>query len=447
MAFWRHPLCGSLLLFTGCWLFFGALINARNMQDFNLQHIGIEAIVERQHLWLEGSPTPQLQTRGDVFRFNEHTYAAKQPGQFFFGAAAYRVVTALGLSYRNDYVRTAAWVTFGSASLLLALGIVAIQRTSQRWLGDYGLQALSYFTALAAAAATTLLAYSGLPHHDLIAAALLVCGFSCAFAASEERRPTRAHFCAVFAGLFLGLTLTTSMLPFFSAIVVALYALAILTWGERAALLIGGLLGLLPLLLYNAISFGNPLLMANVAGDFNDTFWAFDLQNAREKAGFYLRLTLQHSPIMALGVLGLLLLPRHLMREKLALGGAALVLLVYLLGIETVGHCQFGPRYLLPAIPLLILGLNGLWLGRLRGLGYALTLVLGSYGLLINLGGALSGSMYCTWWEFGGARRWESLIHGNAPELPLQFLLWPAAGFGLLLAAWVWRYSRGSQPG
>ncbi len=445
MAFWRHPLSGSLLLFLACWLFFGALINARDMQDFNLQHIGIEAIVERHHLWLEGSPTPQLQTRGDVFQYNDHTYAAKQPGQFLFGAAAYRVASAFGLSYRADYVRTAAWVTFGSASLLLALGITAIQRTSQRWLGDYGLQPLSYLTALAAAGGTTLLAYSGLPHHDLIAAALLVCAASGAYAASQERQRGWAQVRALLAGLCLGLTLTTSMLPLFSAVVVAVYAVAILTWSERAALLTGGIAGLLPLLLYNYASFGNPLLMANVAGNFNDTFWHFDLQNVQEKAGFYLRMTLQHAPLVMLGFIGLVLLPRHLSREKLMLGGASVALVAYLLGIETVGHCQFGPRYLLPVIPLLLLGLNGLWLSRLRGLGYALTLMLGSYGLLINLGGTLGGSMYCTWWEFGGARRWESLIHGSVPELPLQFLLWPAAGTGLLLAAWVWRYSRTAQ--
>lgn len=445
MKFWRRPGFGSLLLFLSCWLFFGALINAKNMQDFNLQHIGIESIVERHHFWLEGSTTPQLQTRGDVFRFNEHTYAAKQPGQFFFGAAAYQVVSAAGLKYRDDFIRTAAWVTFGSASLILALGIVAIQRLSLRWIGDYGYQPLSYLTALVAAGGTTLFAYSGLPHHDLIAAALMVCGFACAFAASEERRRRYAFTNAFMAGLCFGLTITTSMLPFFSVIVLGLYALWILTAGERVALVIGGLAGLAPLLIYNYASFGNPFLMANVAGNFSDTFWKFDVHNFEDKGEFYLRLTVQHMPVAILGLLGALMLPRHLIREKLAIWGATLALLAYLIGIETVGHCQFGPRYLLPITPLVLLGLNGLWLSRASGLSYSLTLLAAGYGVLLNLAGALGGGMYCTWWQFGGARQWETLIHGDAPALPLQMLLWPAAGISLVLGLWVWRYSRGRQ--
>ncbi len=446
MQFWRHPGFGSLLLFLSCWLFFGALINAKNMQDFNLQHIGIEAIVERHHFWLEGSPTPQLQTRGDVFRFNDHTYAAKQPGQFLLGAAAYQLVSAFGLAYRNDYVRTAAWVTFGSASLLLALGVLAIQRLSLRWLGDYGGEPFSYLTAIAAAVGTTLFAYSGLPHHDLIAGALMICGFASAFAASEERRRVHALAKAALAGACFGLTITTSMLPFFAVVVLGVHALWIMTMGERAALLIGGLLGLAPLLLYNYLSFGNPLLMANVAGNFNDTFWKFDLPNFREKAEFYLRLSVQHMPLLGLGLVGTLLLPRHLFREKLAILLASAALLAYLVGIETVGHCQFGPRYLLPLIPLLVLGLNGWWLGRLRGTGYALVLLGLGYGALINLAGALSGGMYCSWWQFGAARQWEILLHGHAPALPLlQVLLWPAVAISALLALWVLRYSGGRQ--
>lgn len=445
MTFWRHPAFGGLLLFLGCWLAFGALINARNMQDFNLQHIGIEAITERQQFWLEGSPTPQLQTRGDVFQYNNHTYAAKQPGQFMFGALAYHGISALGLRYRDDYLRTAAWVTFASASLILALGILAIQRLSRRWLRDYGLESLSYLTALGAAFGTTLLAYSGLPHHDLIASALMACAFACAFAANEERRPGYALAKALLAGLCLGLTITTSMLPFFSVLILGLYALWILTLRERIALLLGGTLGLLPLLFYNYQAFGNPLLMANVAGDFSDTFWHFELGNARDKALFYFRLSMQYMPIIGLGLWGTLLLPRHLGREKLAIAGATLASLTYLLGIETVGHCQYGPRYLLPLIPLLLLGLNGLWLSGVRRSAYVLVWLGLGYGVLLNIGGAWGGGMYCSWWQFGGAEQWQTLIRGQAPALPLLFLGWPAAVFGVLLALWVPRYCADAQ--
>jgi hypothetical protein len=434
-----HPNTGSVLLFLGCWLFFGCLINAKNMEDFNLQHIGVEAIAERGNFHLEGSPTPQLQTRGDVFHFEEHTYAAKQPGQFFLGALAYRAVALTGLRYRDDYRQTAAWVTFGSASLILALGIVALQRVSAAWTRDIP---RSHLNAVAAAGGTTLLAYSGLPHHDLIAAGLIAIALACCQAACNASHRGWAQVSAGAAGFCLGLTLTVSMLPAFGIFVLGLYALSVLTATERMALFIGGVLGIAPLLIYNTTSFGHPFLLANVAGNFRDTFWTVNLVNMQDKTSFYALLTLQYMPIAALGLLGAFLLPPELRREKLALLLSILAVLTHLSGIETVGHCQYGPRYLLPLIPLAILGLNGFWLSRCRDAVTLLSVALITYGLLINVGGALGGGMYCAWWEFAGARHWESILHGGDLVRPLADKLTVPAVLTLsLYIGWLVRYS------
>src|ERR1700704_5512838 len=71
-----------VLLFLMLWLAYGSAINSNNLLDFNLQQIGVEAMVERGHFYLEGSTSPYLQTKGDVFEYNGHKYAAKQHGEF-----------------------------------------------------------------------------------------------------------------------------------------------------------------------------------------------------------------------------------------------------------------------------------------------------------------------------------------------------------------------------
>ena len=75
---------------------------------------------------VEGSPTPELQPRGDVFEYQGHLYAAKQPGQFLAGAAAYALLRPFRLRYRDRFTLTAALVTFLTASLVTAAAAVAV---------------------------------------------------------------------------------------------------------------------------------------------------------------------------------------------------------------------------------------------------------------------------------------------------------------------------------
>jgi len=75
----------SLLLFLLLWFAYGAAINSSNLLDFDLQHVGVEALVERGHFYLEHSIPSQRQSKGDVFTYEGHNYAAKQPGQFMVG--------------------------------------------------------------------------------------------------------------------------------------------------------------------------------------------------------------------------------------------------------------------------------------------------------------------------------------------------------------------------
>ena len=123
----------SLLLFL--WFFYGAVINSRNLEAFNLQQAGVEAIVERRQFSLEGSAEPRFQIKvyydgdkpfGDTFLYNGRQYAAKQPGQFMLGAVVYFFLRLFGLSYVDNYLLTSALVTFFTSSLVTALAAVVI---------------------------------------------------------------------------------------------------------------------------------------------------------------------------------------------------------------------------------------------------------------------------------------------------------------------------------
>src|SRR5882724_4096426 len=98
----------EVVLFLCLWLGYGAAINSDNLIKFNLQQIGVEALVERHQFYLEGSAVPELWPGGDVFFYQGHKFAAKQPGQSMAGASVYWVLNALGLRYANNYLLTSA---------------------------------------------------------------------------------------------------------------------------------------------------------------------------------------------------------------------------------------------------------------------------------------------------------------------------------------------------
>ena len=84
-------------------LFVGT-INTADTWQFNLQHIGIEALAERGTWYFEGSKHPHMQPQGDIFYYKGHTYVCKQPGQIVLGAVIYKALQYLGFSYEENYM-------------------------------------------------------------------------------------------------------------------------------------------------------------------------------------------------------------------------------------------------------------------------------------------------------------------------------------------------------
>jgi hypothetical protein len=426
------------LLFLTLWFAYGVAINSGNLNAFGLQQAGVEAYVERHHLYLEGSRVERLHVQPvvDAFLYRGHIYPAKQPGQFMFGACAYFPLHAAGLSYAENYLLTAALVTFLTASLVTAAASVAVFRLAREFAtdsreltSDSGSLFWPLLAALSYGLATTAFAYSGIAWHDALATGCLTIALYLSVRLRREDSGRKATALAVCAGLLLGLTVTTSMLPFFMALVLALYFVALRRWKLTAAFLFGGMLGLLPLLVYNTICFGNPLLLPNVAGNYSDTFFRLDWTNFKDKLSFYAHMLTLYAPVFWLGLLGLALYPRSLRREQALVCLMLFALIAYLLNIEANGTCQYGPRYLLPAMPLACLGLAGfayLRASKLRLTAGAAATVCALASFLINLVGAMHGAMLCDFPHSALARYLSEMTNGQMRSYPLApWLLLP----------------------
>jgi hypothetical protein len=393
-------------LFLFVWFVFGLAINTANLDAFKLQQAGVESLVERHQFSLEGSAAPQLQIKvyydgdkpfGDTFMYNGRQYAAKQPGQFMLGAVVFFVLRLFGLSYVTNYTLTSALVTFFTASLATAIAAIAVFRTVRLLTGNKSV-AWPLTVALLFAFGTTAFVYSGVAHHDAIASSYLVIAFYLAallaHGAVEEKR---VALIAAIAGFFVGLTVTTSMLPFFMACVLGTYLVWLARWRRALAVIVGGLAGIAPLLLYNAKAFGNPLLNANIAGGYPDSYLHLSLHNFLAKAQLYFSEITLYDPLVWLGIAGLVFLPGAFRRERWIIAALFVVHVFQVLNIDTHGGCHYGPRFLLPLLPFATVALTGFYFLRTRTkrLAVILIAVVGLVSVAINAVGAFSGAMYC----------------------------------------------------
>jgi hypothetical protein len=403
----RLPLL-ELSLFLFVWSVCGVAINSANLNAFNLQQAGIEAMVERRQFSLEGSGTPQFKIKvyyyedgrpfGDTFMYNGRQYAAKQPGQFMAGALVYFFLRLFGLSYFNNYRLTSALVTLFTSSLAIAAAALAVFRITRLFTGG---EILSWplASAIFYAFGTTAFAYSGFAYHDTLAAAYLVIAFYLIVLLARQQVSERnAPFVAGVAGMLLGLTLTTSMLPFFMVLVAGTFLISTNKWKISLVGLAGVLVGLTPMLIYNARSFGNPLLSPNLAGVYPDSFLHLNLQNSLAKIWFYTSEITLYDPIVWLGMLGVAFYPRVLRRERWLLVGLFMAQAFQVLNIDTHGGCHYGPRLLLPVLPCAVTGLVGFRFLRAKSARLALMMavaLVGAAGIAINVVGAFYGAMYC----------------------------------------------------
>jgi hypothetical protein len=405
-------------VFALFWVVCGITTNVRNGREYNLQQMGVEAIVVHHTFAVGLSSLPILQPRGDVFSFGGKTLAAKQPGQFFWGAIPYFVLHAVGITYERNYDLSSSLVTWFSAGLFAA-GALALLDRMMEWFWGFSRRA-SMLATVSTGFASYWFAYAGVAHHDVLAASLLVGGL---YALEKNRYhfQCRNPRLALAAGALLGLVIFTSMLPALIVAVVGTYVLA--TYPFRTTLWCGAgfLAGLLPLLAYNGHYFGSPLVPANVAGNFSDTFWSPGWRLAVDHLNAYFGTSgislWKYAPAEVLGFAGLFLLP---LRLRCVLVGAVVVHLVYLISIPTLGGCEYGPRYLLPLLPLVAPGLAAMF--DLRRWARPWIVALSVYGFLVSAVGALAGTMYCTPAKFALWPQIAALRQMTTDQFPLRAL-------------------------
>ena len=422
----------ELSLFLFVWSVCGVAINSANLNAFNLQQAGIEAMVERRQFSLEGSATPQFQIKvyyydggrpfGDTFMYNGRQYAAKQPGQFMAGAIIYFFLRLLGLTYLSNYTLTSALVSFFTSSLPTAVAALAVFRIARLFTEGENLQ-WPLASAILYAFGTTAFTYSGFAYHDTLASAYLVNAFYLIVLLARQQVSERnAPLVAGAAGALLGITVTTSMLPFFMVCVAGIYLLSTSRWKVAVAALSGALVGLAPMLIYNASSFGNPLLSPNLAGNYPDSFLHLNLQNSINKAWLYTSEITLYDPIVWLGILGLAFYPRAWRRERLVIVGLFLAQAFQILNIDTHGGCHYGPRFLLPVLPFAAIGLAGFHYLSAKTASQAMTIavaLVGAAGIAINAVGAVNGAMYCDVQVFGFWPGLDALRTGGLKDLAL----------------------------
>jgi len=429
----------EIILFLSLWLLYGATINSSNLEEFGVQQSGVEAIVERHQFNVDGLTSWPV--KGDVFGYNGHTFSNKQPGQAMAGAVVYAVLRLFGLSYAKNRLLSAALVTFFTASLLTAVAGVVVYRLAWEF-DNRESKSWAVVPALVFALGTTAFAYAGIAHHDTIATAFLVIGFYLIFTLSRDNSHMRNQAArAAFAGLLLALTLTTSMLHFFMVAVVGIYFLSLRRWKLLLPFAVGGIAGAIPLMFYNAVNFGNPLLMAAIAnhkftGYDPEVFFFLDWQNFVGKTNEYAKFLTLYAPVLWFGFLGLAFIQRKYNGEKYFLVATILVLVFYVVNVQGLGTCAYGPRYLLPMMPFASLGVIGL--RRIPSKTWRIVtavglLLVGSFSVFVNFVGAVQGAMYCNLAKYALPDYLTTIMRGELRSFPLQRWLLPfSIALGLL---------------
>ena len=389
-----------LAIFIFMWLITGLFICDRDTRKFNLQQMGVDSIVTYGTFTLGHSQLRILKPAGDTFQTEKGRMPAKQPGQFVAGAVPYFFLSALGQTYEKDYMTTAGLVTFFSASLISAFALTCLYLLFVHWgyRRDH-----AFWGVFAVGVASHWLIYAGISHHDVIATSYLVMALY--FAERGLRQvadnPNKKIFGrSMLAGVFAGLTIFTSMLPALIVGLFGLYIFSSLKLKHIGFVGIGFFVGLLPLGIYNFYYFDNPFVQANMAGNYHDTFFNYNWEAFRHRLNTYVGwggLSIwKYAPILVLGFFGLFVLPSQFRRIQVFVLAAVVVHLFYLCSIETKGHSQYGPRYLLPLLPFLAIGIVAI-LGRLKNCSqFAVGMVLGvvlAFSFWVSAVGAIGGAM------------------------------------------------------
>lgn len=392
MKSWVYLTLSIFLLVVGISL---VTINSKNLTDFNLQHMTIEAITERRTVKLGGSYSPHLQPNGDILTYQGSVYPIKQPGTGFLGALAYFPLSKLGILYADNYLWVSAWVSVFTSSVIAGLiGVVIFWLCIRLDVSKIH----AFLIALGSIFCTTIFPYTGFPHHDLIALLPVYLSLYLVLQGITKKKQDTHHDYFYLAGLCAGLSLFFSILPITLLLGLGLIILVKRGFWETVQFGVGAVFGIMPSLVYNYFVLGGFLHFPNLMGASVDTIPHLNLFSMVPNLLRYVTVpglnVILFSPLAVLGLGGWISSKNNnrawkILRTFVLL--STVLFAIHLSSFETEGDLQYGPRYLLPLIPLWFIGLKE-YLGS-KVMKYPLIIV-SSVSFLINLLGALYGAMY-----------------------------------------------------
>jgi len=303
---------------------------------------------------------------GDKVFYKGHYYSARAPGLALFAMPFYDTIKGLGLeswTYRHvappDHPGDEMIYLVGLwGNVLPGLLLVLLAwRVADGFEPGYGVAA-----AVAMGLGTMVLPLSTLLFSHVFTTFLAFAAF--ALLLWERRGPPSATLAAI-AGLAMGYAFSSEYPTFFAAVVLGCYLLSrrdSLTPGGVArrggAYVLGGLVGIVPLLLYNHYAFHSwtHLAYSDVPRQ-QKGFFGIDAPSLRVLATLLLdsRGLLTISPVLAMGGIGTVLLYRRRRRaEALTITAICLCYLLYNSGYYLpFGGGFMGPRFLDTLLPFL----------------------------------------------------------------------------------------------
>jgi hypothetical protein len=303
---------------------------------------------------------------GDKVEYRGHIYSARAPGLALFVLPFYNALNLVGAeSWTDAHVAPpdhpgdemiyllGLWGNVLPGMLLLVL----VWRVAERYEPGYGI-----WTAIVLGLGTMVLTFSQLLFSHVFTAFL---SFAAFWLMLRERDGPPSLALLALAGLAMGYSFSSEYPTFFAAVVLGGFLLSRKDSLTRSGVLrrggayvAGGLLGIVPLLLYNHYAFRSwtHLAYANVEKQ-KTGFFGINLPSLRVLSTllFDSRGLLTLSPVLIMGAVGTVLLYRRGRRaEALTIGGMCVCYLGYNSGYYLpFGGGSIGPRFLITMLPFL----------------------------------------------------------------------------------------------
>jgi hypothetical protein len=332
----------------------------QNWSDNQSSHYDLIRALDAGRTTIDYGPYP---TKDKAF-YRSHWYSARAPGLAIYSLPFYEVLKNAGgpaLARRSQALRgedemidfVGEWGSVLPALLLMLL----VWRVADRFEPGYGAAA-----AVIVGLGTMVLPFSTLLFSHVFAAML---GFAAFAVMLRERAGPPRPLLIGLAGLLMGYAVSSEYPLAFVALVLGGYllsrpgALTARALATRAgAYVAGGLVGIVPLLLYNHAAFGSwtHLAYSNIPQQ-QKGFFGISAPGLPVLATllFDSRGLLTLSPVLAMGAIGTVLLYRRGHRaEALTIAGVCVCYLGYNSGYYLpFGGGSMGPRFLITVLPFL----------------------------------------------------------------------------------------------